>query len=301
MPVSRNRCKNKKKSTKATKSDADKRSLPPLPDPRVVEGLMAQISGRDAEDALGQAQEMIYDAWDAGQKRDRIALAKQALKISPLCADAYVLLAEEASNDLLEARDYFAKGVEAGKLALGAETFEKDAGHFWGILETRPYMRARAGLAEVLWELGERDRVVAHYRDMLRLNPNDNQGIRHILASCLLVLDDLDALETLVREYADDAFAEWAYTKVLIAFRREGASQTARNELEAAWQSNAYVPDYLLQSKRLPAKLPAHFALGSKDEAVVYVVHNRDPWRATPGALEWLAATVGDLPPGSRG
>lgn len=33
-------------------------------------------------------------------------------------------------------------------------------GHFWGILETRFYMRARAGLAEALWELGERDAAI---------------------------------------------------------------------------------------------------------------------------------------------
>ena len=39
--------------------------------------------------------------------------------------------------------DYYAKGVEAGELALGPKGFKQYAGHFWGFLETRPYMRAR--------------------------------------------------------------------------------------------------------------------------------------------------------------
>ena len=42
--------------------------------------------------------------WDAGAKRERIALAKRALDISELCADAHVLLAEEAAKTLVEAR-----------------------------------------------------------------------------------------------------------------------------------------------------------------------------------------------------
>jgi len=61
--------------------------------------------------------------------------AHKALGISPLCADAYVLLAEEAARSIKEARDYYAKGVEVGELALGPRRFKEYAGHFWGILD----------------------------------------------------------------------------------------------------------------------------------------------------------------------
>src|SRR6185369_16919953 len=105
--------------------------------------------------------------------RSRIALARKALGISPLCADAYVLLAEEAARSVEEARDYYTKGVEAGELALGPHGFEEYAGHFWGFLETRPYMRARAGLASALLKLGDIDSAIGHFSDMLKLNPND--------------------------------------------------------------------------------------------------------------------------------
>jgi tetratricopeptide (TPR) repeat protein len=135
--------------------------------------------------ALQQAQELIYDAFDVSGKK-RVALARQALELCSDCTDAYVLLAQEAARSLDEAKDLYEQGVKAGERALGPNMFKNEAGFFWGILETRPYMRARAGLAECLWMLGNRQEAIEHYQDMLRLNPNDNQGIRYIFANCLL-------------------------------------------------------------------------------------------------------------------
>ena len=54
--------------------------------------------------------------------------------MSPLCADAYVLLAEEEARSGEEVLDYYQQGVEAGEMALGSEGFEEYAGHFWGCL-----------------------------------------------------------------------------------------------------------------------------------------------------------------------
>jgi tetratricopeptide (TPR) repeat protein len=113
--------------------------------------------------------------------RARIALAHKALAISPLCADAYVLLAEEEAKSAEEALEYYCKGVEAGEQALGTKRFKQYAGHFWGFIETRPYMRARAGLAAILNMLGEVDAAISNYQEMPVLNPNDNQGIRYRL------------------------------------------------------------------------------------------------------------------------
>jgi hypothetical protein len=90
-----------------------------------------------------------------------------------------VLLAEEEAKSVEEALEYNRKGVEAGVQVLGPKGFKEYAAHFWGVLETRPYMRARAGLAATLNALGEVDAAISNYRDMLRLNPNDNQ--RHPL------------------------------------------------------------------------------------------------------------------------
>lgn len=170
---------------------------------------------------LDAAQELMYRAWEA-TGRQRVELARRALAISPDCADAYALLAEETARSLTEARDLYAQGVAAGERVLGPVAFQEDAGHFWGILKTRPYMRARAALAQCLWELGEREADVQHYRDMLRLNPSDNQGIRYVLAARLLEMGRDADLARLLKDYEDDGLAAWAYTSALLAYRLQG-------------------------------------------------------------------------------
>lgn len=106
--------------------------------------LLGGASGpRARRNLLDQAQEIIYRAWETADRKRRVVLAEKAIAISPDCADAYVLLAEEAIA-LDSAHELYRQGVEAGARALGKRAFADDAGHFWGILETRPYMRARA-------------------------------------------------------------------------------------------------------------------------------------------------------------
>jgi len=188
--------------------------------------------------------------WNQTSPRARVALAHKALAISPLCADAYVLLAEEEAESVEEALEYYRKGVEAGKQALGSKGFKEYAGHFWGFLETRPYMRARAGLAATLNALGEVDAAISHYHDMLRLNPNDNQGIRYVLAVCLMKSGDTEALKKLLKQYDEDGSALWLYTQALVAFRENGASEKKAEELaKKAWNADSHVPATLIAAE----------------------------------------------------
>src|SRR5262249_11248720 len=150
---------------------------------------------------------------------ERARLARQALEISPDCADAYVLLAEQAPSRN-EALGLYEQAVAGAERALGPQVFREGAGHFWGILANRPYMRAREGLAHTLWTLARREEAVRHLQDMLRLNPNDNQGLRYTLAAWLLNMDRDDDLAHLLDQYPDEGSATWAYTRALLSFRR---------------------------------------------------------------------------------
>lgn len=292
MPVSKK--PRKKRSTAKTTTTS---STPPaLPDRRAMESFMAQLSGRKLDSTLAQAQDVMYEAFEAPTRKRRVALAKKALGISPLCADAYVMLAEEAATSIEECRGFYAKGVEAGELALGKRAFVDDVGYFWGLLETRPYMRARAGLAQALWALERRDEAIAHYQDMLRHNPNDNQGIRYLLAACLLEVGDDDALEALLDAYDEDGTAEWAYSKALLAYRKAGDTGETRKLLSEAWDANSHVPAYLIGKKKLPKTLPDYISIGGDDEAVSFAHHAGPAWRQTEGAIGWLEQTVAQLP-----
>jgi len=250
----------------------------------------ASLGGAPAPSTpLERAQELIYDAFDTDDPQRRVDLAEEALQISEDCADAYVLLAEETAEDAQEARELYEAGTRAGERALGDEIFTEEVGNFWGILETRPYMRAREGLASSLWVLGERSQALSHYRRILELNPNDNQGVRYELAGCLLEEGLDEELGELLGQYEDEASAYWLYTRALWRFRTEGASERSATELEEATGTNPYVPLYLLGRKNfLSQDLPELIGLGDESEAVSYFARALPEWLKTPGAVEWV-------------
>src|ERR1700731_3076408 len=91
MPISK-----KPRSKAALRISTKAGAAAALPDRRAMEGFMAGIAGHRGDDATAKAQDVMYEAWERTTSRSRIALARKALGISPLCADAYVLLAERS-------------------------------------------------------------------------------------------------------------------------------------------------------------------------------------------------------------
>lgn len=238
---------------------------------------------------LEKAQDLVYEAWEETRSAKRIELARKALEISPDCADAYIILAEETAQTLEEACELYEQGVKAGERALGPKMFQKGVGRFWDILETRPYMRARQDLATSLWEVGRAEEAVEHLWDMLRLNPNDNQGVRYVLSVWLLTLYDHKGLQRLLSKYSAERMCYWPYARALLAFRKSGASDEANRLLGIAFEQNPYVPLYLLGLRKLPKHPPDYISVGSETEAVEYVMTAGLVWISTPGAMYWLS------------
>lgn len=247
---------------------------------------------------LEKAQDLMYRAFDARGRR-RIQLARRALELSADCADAYVMLAEE-SRAPDAARALYEQGVAAGERALGPDLFAQEAGHFWGIVSTRPYMRARLGLAQSLEALDRRDEAIEHYRELLRLNPGDNQGVRYALLAALMLAGRDAETGALLAQFDDEPTALWRYGRALAVFRREGDSRAARECLRAALRSNHHVPQYLTGGDEWPGPAPTFYGFGSREEAAICDTELGEAWRATPDAIRWLRAHAPSRRSGER-
>jgi len=251
------------------------------------EDLQGAASAEEDTDPRDRARDLIYDAWDCSDRRERLRLVREALSLDPDQPDAYNLLADEARLSSTKRR-YYERALAAAESRLDQSRFEEDVGHFWGLLDTRPYMRARAGLADCLYMTGVVEEALQHYRDMLRLNPGDNQGIRYRLAICLLEQRrDREAAELLNRY--DDATEDWLYNRALLEFRRRGRCSAANAALRRALDANPYVPGYLTGEEEIPDELPDYVTLGGESAAASYAEAAFDAWSDTPGALRWLA------------
>ncbi|KAH6697558.1 hypothetical protein F5X68DRAFT_257700 [Plectosphaerella plurivora] len=90
---------------------------------------------------------------------------------------------------------------------LPADIFKTGVGDFWGMTDTRDYMRARYGAAKALLQINTPaayEKALAHFTDMIRLNESDNMGLRDIIPCLLLRLD--------MEQECYDFVKQWAFT-----------------------------------------------------------------------------------------
>lgn len=164
------------------------------------------------DDAYRDAQDLVYDGWDALSQGD-VDFAEdcfeEALGIDDMLADAYNGLAAVALDraDLERAEERYETAYDLARETLGTEA--PNAFYWWDEIETRPYMRAREGLARLYRRTGRYEEAAAEYEALLRLNPNDNQGARFEIGPLYQLAGTLDAVLDAYQQYADNYPDDW--------------------------------------------------------------------------------------------
>lgn len=233
------------------------------------------------------AQNLLYEAYKATGS-NRKELIEEALAIYPNSPDAYLLLAEDTDHELKK-HNYYMEAVIAGRKDLGAEFFQENKGHFWMITETRPFMRALEALANFEYYLGNTEKAIEHYEELLELNMNDSQGVRYFLPTLYLEAEHYDDAERLLDRYADDDSAAFLFNRVLLRFFKDGLTEETRVSLKEAHEQNPNVKRYLTGEKDFPKEPPASISFGDESEAIAYVQENIHLWLRAKPLLEELA------------
>ncbi|TWT31523.1 hypothetical protein Enr8_34450 [Blastopirellula retiformator] len=199
--------------------------------------------------------------------RRRLQLVRQALQEDPEHVESLTLLAEWMT-DAERRLDAFQQAADAGRRQLGA-IMEHEVGNFWGLLETRPFMRACHGLAHALEDCGRPNDAIAQYQEMLHLNPGDNLGVRYDMIAMLISGDrNLEALDVM-DEYGEET-GLWYYSHALLQFRLGGAkSRTAQEAMREALKFNEHVVQVMQSDAPIPR--PDRYQLGSVEEACVCI------------------------------
>lgn len=238
--------------------------------------------------AKQKEQYLVHKAAETASPKRRVQLAEAALEVYPDSSDAYMILAEEAADEH-EARAFLKSGMEAGKRELGELFFKENKGYFWGLMETRPYIRTCISYAESCWFGGNGDEAAKTLEHVLELNPGDNTGARYLLLAVYLYNNRLSDAESLLEEYGkEDAAASFAYDRIVLEYKRNGITSQLKMLYRIARNVNKHVPDYLLGGKRLPHNLPDFIGMGDTNEAVEYVIMHSRLWASLPDLLKWM-------------
>ncbi|MBL8830555.1 MAG: hypothetical protein JNM18_26515, partial [Planctomycetaceae bacterium] len=266
--------------------------------PESIRGALQQLMAKQLGSAMdigpantpaAQAQDLVYQAREARTVAQQMKLIKRALQLDPDCVDALVLLGDQAPSPQA-AIDQYRVAIAAGERVL-ANNFADMVGDMWMFLEARGYLRARQSLADALTVTGHLAEAVEEYREILRLNKNDNQGVRERLLALYFELGRNDDALRLLRTYPEDS-AAFSYGEVLLSFRIHGDSPETDRLLKAARKVNKHVPAYLLHDKPLPSRIPETYGFGDVNEAVIYAATYLPAWKSSPGAITWLRGAV---------
>jgi tetratricopeptide (TPR) repeat protein len=261
-------------------------------DPRAILRAMEKERSRtephDNERAY-QSQQLVYDAWEAATDDREAQLMARALKLNPGNVDALLYMMDAARLSSEEEIEALQNIVAIGQEQLGAKEFKELEGHFWVVIETRPYMRARQKLSECLREAGRFDEAIVQYEEMLVLNPNDNQGVRYLLLPLYLTVGRLEPAQELITKYQESNFnVVFAWCQVLERVLM-GDRPAAKKALGIARKQNPNMEVYIKGHRDLPRQLPDAYSPGSKEEALCFAEVLRAAWKKHPEALEWLA------------
>jgi tetratricopeptide (TPR) repeat protein len=251
-------------------------------------GDLSEVSGagRSKEDRSLLAHELLSAAEDATHPLEMLPSLLRAVRLDPACLDARMLLATIAGGPSDELIEEFQQILVTGETDLGQTFFQENCGSFWMLIETRPYMRARARLAELLQDAGRIDEAISHFEAMLQLNPNDNQGVRYTLMCCYLQTGKLEAARKLFSRYNEET-ALWLWSRVLERYLAAELTE-AIGLLSRARKENRYFEEFLMKRRALPKNPPPYYSPGSVSEAVVCIATIGVAWTQYPEVVMWL-------------
>ena len=154
---------------------------------------------------LDDAYEILEEAQNARNEKEAIKLAKKAYEKSPECFDAILFQCDLEENGIKRMK-LLEGGLEVEKNRLIKEKYfdKENIGHFYGIFETRPYIRGLVVKAEYLLEEGKLRQAESICKEVLRLNENDNMGVRYLLMAIFATLEEENDMLKLYKKYPEE-------------------------------------------------------------------------------------------------
>ncbi len=258
-----------------------------------LESRWPEVFPRDGLVAIAGAAAAVAD--DSPWQPESEVLWSDWLRRVPQALDSIVIL-DDLASALLEHPQSNIPGWDERMLAPVLEhqcaIVEQSLGGETVVLESRyeenhPALRGLMRRLELSLRHGDNQAMERDARLLLKLDPNDDQGVR------LLIMDDLlrsgryaDAL-ALADKYSGDSEPDLLFGAALASFR-QGGKQEAESLLTKAMKEFPLVAPMLLKKSPRVPRVQEDTGPGSAGQAWYYRESALDLWQETPEALIWL-------------
>lgn len=244
-----------------------------------------------------QSDDLLFEAYDEPVKTKAIKLAKQALEINPDNIDAENFITKFESNTIKKLQKY-GETLNKEKANLEKQDFfnEENIGIFWGLIETRPFMRTKHCYMLTLMELGRYTEAIKQGEELLKLCESDNLGIRYLMMGLYTVLEKFDKAEEIYNKYSyDSAFMLFPLS---IMYYKKGDYRKCKKILKEIQESNEHLLNYLTGRKKLTkakedeTELNGTYSWGSETEAYLVVKDNKYLLGTVPTFIEFIEREI---------
>lgn len=219
---------------------------------------------------LDEAYELLEKAQYAETEKEAIKLAKQAYDKCPECFDA-ILFQVELEKNSLKRDKLLNDGLEFEKNRLQKEKYfdKNNIGHFYGIFETRPYMRGLYYKAMFLLLDGKVKQARDVCKEMLKLNENDNTGARYLLMAIYAYLEEEKEMLALYKKYPEENL-EMVFPLFALYYKL-GNDKKAKEYLNKINELNPNFVKYFKGTIKINKKVPeGYYGRGDASEVIMY-------------------------------
>jgi len=149
------------------------------------------------------------------------------------------------------------------------------------------------GLGVILLKTGDIEKANEIFMEMLRFNPDDNQGARAGAVETFFHLSEPEEALAICDLYPYDGMPDTLYGRAL-AFFHLGKQEMADKALKHAIECLPKVAKEIIKKRhKKPKSLRAGFTtVGGDDEAYEYWKRNSIHWKSSVSAIDWLKAAL---------
>ena len=238
------------------------------------------------ETSFDKAMDKFSEAFEAKTEKKAIKLAKEAIKIDPDYIEPYLFIIpyEYEGEKVLTEID---KVLDREEKRLRKQGYFENEGQFYGIWETRPYIRGLHQRALVLLQYGKINLAKKQLEEIIKLNENDNLGARYVLSAIYAYFEDEKSFNKLYKKYSEKNL--FFLVPKMFLYYKLGDSKKALEILKEVKKVNPYFIDMLLSDELDDIDPIDYYQIGEKSEVVELLITQDFLINSSAGLLKLIA------------
>lgn len=267
---------------------------------KAVDEFMMTHNSKTPKKRRKDAWDYLDMAYEADSDQEALKYAQKALQLDKDCIDAEAMIAELTAEDGEELKLIYEKLIAKTEKRLKEKDVlnDENIGHFWGILETRPYMRLRFTYLQHLIDQGKLRKAVKECEDLLLLSENDNLGVRYILISLYAFFEDEINVNKLYKKFDYESSVHMLLPIAALYYKLDNYKKAelylkkldkVTDKLEEVFCNEDCFDDWDIDD----VIDQGIYQYGSKDEIMVAMADSSFLYSTTAGLFSWIAQRLG--------